>query len=334
MKVLVTGTAGFIGYHLAEKLLGQGDEVIGVDCVTDYYDVRLKEARLERLKRHAGFTEVRQDIADIAAMRALFAAEKPSHAVNLAAQAGVRYSLQNPAAYLKSNVDGFLGVLDACRAHPVRHLVFASTSSIYGASGKMPLSEHDGTEHPLTLYAATKKANEMMAHAYAHLFGFAVTGVRFFTVYGPWGRPDMALFAFTKAILEDRPIEVFNRGEMKRDFTYIDDTVEGICRVLEEAPAAAADGADPARSASAPYRILNIGHGRPELLTRYIEVLEAKLGRKAKKNLLPMQPGDVPETWADTRDLEALTGYRPTTSIEEGVGRFVDWYLDFYKIGQ
>lgn len=332
MKVIVTGTAGFIGYHLAEKLILEGHEVVGVDCVTDYYDVSLKEARLERLKRHERFVEVRQDIADISAIRDLFAAHGPSHVVNLAAQAGVRYSLENPDAYIKSNVAGFLSILEACRAYPVKHLVFASTSSVYGASKKMPLSEHDSTEHPLTLYAATKKANEMMAHSYAHLFGFPVTGVRFFTVYGPWGRPDMALFAFTKAILDDRPINVFNQGNMTRDFTYVDDTVEGVYRVLQSIPKPSDDSVDAASSDIAAYRILNIGHSHPELLNRYIEVLEEKLGRKAKKNLLPMQPGDVPATWADSRDLEKITDYKPATSIEEGVGRFVDWYVDYYKI--
>ncbi len=332
MKVVVTGTAGFIGYHLAEKLIQEGHEVIGVDCVTDYYDVNLKEARIGRLKRHQSFLEVRHDIADVSAMRALFATHRPSHAVNLAAQAGVRYSLKNPEAYLKSNIDGFLGILEACRFQPVSHLVFASTSSVYGASVRMPLSEHDSAEHPLTLYAATKKANEMMAHSYAHLFGFPVTGVRFFTVYGPWGRPDMALFAFTKAILGGRPIDVFNHGDMKRDFTYIDDTVEGIFRLLQVVPESIQKETDPAASAIAPYRLLNIGRSQPELLNRYIEVLEEKLGRKAKKNMLPMQPGDVPATWADTHDLEQLTGYKPATSIEEGVGRFVDWYLEYYNV--
>ncbi len=336
MKVLVTGTAGFIGYHLAEKLIANGHEVVGIDCVTDYYDVSLKEARLARLKQHAAFTEIREDLANAEAIMQAFADHKPTHCVNLAAQAGVRYSLENPAAYTHSNIDGFLSILEACRHHPVDHLVFASTSSVYGGNKNMPFSEHDSTEHPMTLYAATKKANELMAHNYAHLFNIPATGMRFFTVYGPWGRPDMALFLFTKAILEGKPINVFNHGNMERDFTFVEDIVEGIFRLLSKPPQKDenwdAKNPDPCTSGIGPYRIVNIGNSRCEKLTRYIEVLEEKLGRKAEKNMLPMQDGDVPATWADTRELNKITGYAPNTSIEEGVGRFVEWYLDFYNV--
>ena len=336
MKVLVTGTAGFIGYHLAEKLIANGHDVIGVDCVTDYYDVSLKEARLQRLKTHSGFTEIREDLANSDAIMQVFADHKPTHCVNLAAQAGVRYSLENPKAYTHSNIDGFLSILEACRHHPVQHLVFASTSSVYGGNKNMPFSEHNSTEHPMTLYAATKKANELMAHNYAHLFNIPATGMRFFTVYGPWGRPDMALFLFTKAILEGRPIDVFNHGNMERDFTFVEDIVEGIFRLLPKAPEKDenwdATNPDPCTSGIAPYRVVNIGNSKCEKLTRYIEILEEKLGRKAEKNMLAMQDGDVPATWADTSELNKITGYAPNTPIEEGVARFVDWYVDFYKV--
>ncbi|SCA56202.1 Protein CapI [Candidatus Terasakiella magnetica] len=336
MKVLVTGTAGFVGYHLAEKLIANGHEVVGIDCVSDYYDVSLKEARLARLNKHAAFTEIREDLANADAIMQVFATHKPTHCVNLAAQAGVRYSLENPAAYTHSNIDGFLSILEACRHHPVKHLVFASTSSVYGGNQNMPFSEHNSTEHPMTLYAATKKANELMAHNYAHLFDIPATGMRFFTVYGPWGRPDMALFLFTKAIMEGKPINVFNNGQMERDFTYVEDIVEGIFRLLGVPPkkddAWDAKNPDPCSSGIGPYRIVNIGNSRCEKLMRYIEVLEEKLGRKAEKNMLPMQDGDVPATWADTSELNKITGYSPNTSIEEGVGKFVDWYVDFYNV--
>jgi UDP-glucuronate 4-epimerase len=334
MRVLVTGTAGFIGYHLAQRLLAEGCEVIGVDCFSDYYDVQLKEARAARLRRHRAFSEIRQDIADGEAMARIFADERPSHCVNLAAQAGVRYSLRHPWSYSQANLTGFLSILEACRHHPVEHLVFASTSSVYGANESIPFSEHDSAEHPLTLYAATKKANEMMAHSYAHLFAIPATGVRFFTAYGPWGRPDMALFLFTKAILEERAIEVFNHGDMERDFTYIDDIIEGLCRLLRLPPKPdetwQASAPDPASSGIAPYRVVNLGNGRREQLRRYIEILEDKLGRHAQKVLLPMQAGDVPITWADTEELSKLIGPLPHTPIEVGIERFVAWYLDYY----
>lgn len=336
MKVLVTGTAGFIGYHLAEKLIAHGHEVVGIDSLSDYYDVSLKQARLDRLNKYPGFFEIREDLAHTDAVLEAFKTHKPSHCVNLAAQAGVRYSLENPKAYTHSNIDGFLSILEACRAYPVEHLVFASTSSVYGGNKNMPFSEHNSTEHPMTLYAATKKANELMAHNYAHLFNIPATGMRFFTVYGPWGRPDMALFMFTKNILENKPINVFNHGQMERDFTYVGDIVEGIFRLISKPPESDTSwdpkNPDPSTSGIAPYRIVNIGNSRCEKLLRYIEVLEEKLGRKANKNMLPMQDGDVPATWADTTELNKITGYAPSTTIEEGVGRFVDWYVDFYKV--
>jgi UDP-glucuronate 4-epimerase len=336
MKVLVTGSAGFIGYHLSEKLLAHGHTVIGLDCLSDYYDVSLKEARLARLKANPAFTEVRIDLADTDAVMQAFKDHRPTHVVNLAAQAGVRYSLENPRAYTHSNIDGFLNILEGCRAYPVEHLLFASTSSVYGGNKNMPFSEHNSTEHPMTLYAATKKANELMAHNYAHLFDIPATGLRFFTVYGPWGRPDMALFLFTDAILKGKPINVFNHGNMERDFTFVADIVEGIFRLLTIPPAkdSAWDATqpDPCISGIAPYRILNIGNSRCEKLMRYIEVLEQKLGRVAEKNMLPMQDGDVPATWADTTELNKLTGYAPNTAIEDGVGAFVDWYVDYYNV--
>jgi UDP-glucuronate 4-epimerase len=333
--VLVTGTAGFVGSHVAIKLLERGDEVIGFDNLNDYYDVGLKQARLDRLKAYPRYTHVHGDLADRSAVEAVFAAHRPQRVVNLAAQAGVRYAAQNPHVYVSSNVTGFLHILEGCRHHGVDHLVFASTSSVYGANTDMPFSEHQSTEHPLTLYAATKKANEQMAHSYAHLYGIPSTGLRFFTVYGPWGRPDMALFLFTKAILAGEPIKVFNNGHHMRSFTFIDDIVEGVVRTLDRPPASnpSWDGKrpDPATS-KAPYRIFNIGNEQPVKLLRYIEVLEACLGRKATMDMLPLQDGDVPDTAADVSELVEHAGYRPQVSVEEGVGRFVDWYRDYYNV--
>jgi len=333
-RVLVTGSAGFIGMHVAEALLGRGTPVIGLDNLNDYYDVELKKARLARLECAATYQHVHVDLADRAAMEDVFARFRPTRVVHLAAQAGVRYAATNPHVYVHSNLTGFLHVLEGCRQHPVEHLVFASTSSVYGANTRMPFSEHQSTEHPLTLYAATKKANEMMAHSYAHLYGIPATGLRFFTVYGPWGRPDMALFLFTRAILAGQAIDVFNHGRHKRSFTYIDDIVEGVIRVLDQ-PAAADPGwsstrPDPA-SACVPYRIFNIGNEQPVELLRYIEVLEQCLGRKARMHMKPLQPGDVPDTEADVGDLQACVGYRPNISVEQGVRRFVDWYREFYQ---
>jgi len=333
MKVLVTGTAGFIGSHVAMKLLERGDEVIGFDNLSDYYDVNLKQARLAKFARHQNYRHVTADLADRQAVEACFSEHKPHRVVHLAAQAGVRYAAENPHIYVSSNVTGTLHVLEGCRHNGVDHLVFASTSSVYGANSRMPFSEHQPTEHPLTLYAATKKANEMMAHSYAHLYGIPCTGLRFFTVYGPWGRPDMALFLFTKAILAGEPIKVFNRGRHQRDFTYVGDIVEGVVRCLDNPAAAnpAWDGMlpDPATSL-APYRIFNIGNQRPVELLDYIDVLEGCLGRKAEMVMLPLQPGDVPDTYADASELSAATGYRPATSVQVGVSKFVDWYLDYY----
>jgi UDP-glucuronate 4-epimerase len=334
LKVLVTGTAGFIGSHVAHKLLGRGHMVVGFDNLSDYYDVSLKQARLDRLLARDGYTHVTGDLADRAAVEAVFAGHGPDRVVHLAAQAGVRYAAENPHVYVSSNVTGTLHVLEGCRHHGVEHLVFASTSSVYGANLDMPFSEHRPTEHPLTLYAASKKANEQMAHAYAHLYGIACTGLRFFTVYGPWGRPDMALFLFTRAILAGEPIKVFNFGRHKRSFTYVDDIVEGVVRVLDRPPekATAWDGnaPDPASSGVAPYRIYNIGNEQPVALLRYIEVLEQCLSRKAQMELLPMQAGDVPDTEADVSDLAADVGYRPMVPVEEGVARFVEWYRGYY----
>lgn len=334
MKILVTGTAGFIGSHVAAKLLERGDAVVGIDNLNDYYDVRLKQARLARLAAHAGYTHVHADLADRAAVEQAFATHRPQRVVNLAAQAGVRYAAENPHVYVASNVTGFLHILEGCRHHGVDHLVFASTSSVYGANTAMPFSEHQPTEHPITLYAATKKANESMAHSYAHLYGIPSTGLRFFTVYGPWGRPDMALFLFTKAILAGEPLKVFNHGRHKRSFTYIDDIVEGIVRTLDQPAASnpAWNGAapDPATS-QAPYRIFNIGSPTSVELLRYIEVLEQCLGRKATLELLPMQAGDVPESHADCTDLAVERGYEPRVTVEEGIPRFVEWYREYYR---
>jgi UDP-glucuronate 4-epimerase len=334
MKVLVTGAAGFIGSALAHRLLDRGDEVVGVDNLNDYYDVRLKHARLDRLRPRSGFVFERIDIVEREPMVEVFARSRVDVVVHLAAQAGVRYSIENPAAYVDANLVGFLNVLEGCRRTRVGHLVFASSSSVYGANTRLPFSEHDNVDHPVSLYAATKKANELMAHSYASLYGLPCTGLRFFTVYGPWGRPDMALFKFTEGILAGRPIPVFNRGDMVRDFTYVDDIVEGVVRVMG-APAAAADAwsgerPDPATS-YAPWRIFNIGNNQPVKLMRYIEVLEQCLGKKAQLELLPMQPGDVPATFADVGELQRAVGYKPQTPIEVGVRRFAEWYQAYYR---
>ena len=333
MKILVTGAAGFIGMHVCQLLLARGDDVIGVDNLNDYYDVALKEARLARLAPNPRFRFFRLDIADRDGIAALFAKERPQRVVNLAAQAGVRYSLQNPHAYVDSNVVGFVNILEGCRHAGVEHFVYASSSSIYGGNERMPFSEHDNVDHPVSLYAATKKANELMAHTYSHLFNLPTTGLRFFTVYGPWGRPDMALFLFTKAILEGRPIDVFNHGKMRRDFTYIDDIAEGVIRVLDRPPQANPDfdkqAPDPATS-WAPYRLFNIGNHQPVELMAYIEALEQALGRTAARNFLPLQDGDVPATYADTSELSRVTGFSPATPVTEGVRRFVDWYRSYH----
>jgi len=335
MKVLVTGTAGFIGSHVALKLLARGDEVVGIDNLNDYYDVSLKKARLARFMHHPNYAHVAADLADREAVERAFAQHRPQRVINLAAQAGVRYAAENPHVYVSSNVTGFLHVLEGCRHHGVEHLVFASTSSVYGANTKMPFSEHQHAEHPLTLYAATKKSNEQMAHAYAHLFGLPCTGLRFFTVYGPWGRPDMALFLFTKAILAGEPIRVFNHGKHKRSFTYIDDIAEGVVRTLDRVPAANAawngNAPDPATSGAGPYRLYNIGSRETVELLRYIEVLEQCLGRKAEMQMLPLQPGDVPDTEAACDDLAQETGYAPSVSVEQGVAEFVRWYESYYR---
>jgi UDP-glucuronate 4-epimerase len=333
MKVLVTGAAGFIGMHVCERLLARGDDVVGVDNLNDYYDVALKEARLARLSPNPRFQLSRLDIADREGIAALFAAERPQRVINLAAQAGVRYSLQNPHAYVDSNVVGFVNILEGCRQSGVEHFVYASSSSIYGGNERMPFSEHDNVDHPVSLYAATKKANELMAHTYSHLFKLPTTGLRFFTVYGPWGRPDMALFLFAKAILENRPIDVFNHGKMRRDFTYIDDITEGVIRVLDKPPAADPgfdrQTPDPATS-WAPYRVFNIGNNQPVELMAYIEALEQALGREAIKNFLPLQDGDVPATFADTSELMRATRFSPDMPVTEGVRRFVEWYRSYH----
>jgi UDP-glucuronate 4-epimerase len=335
--ILVTGAAGFIGYHTALRLLDRGDEVLGIDNLNDYYDVSLKQARLARLRPHEGFRFEKVDVGDRMAMEELFARTRPRRIIHLAAQAGVRYSIANPHVYVDSNLRGFLHILEGARQAACEHLVYASTSSVYGANTTQPFSEHDNVDHPLSLYAATKKANELMAHSYASLYGLPCTGLRFFTVYGPWGRPDMALFTFTRGILAGEPIPVFNEGRMVRDFTYVDDIVEGVVRVLDRTaapdPRWSGDDPDPARS-FAPYRVFNIGNGQPVDLLSYISVLEECLGRKARLDLLPMQPGDVPATMADVTELEQVAGFRPTTSVEEGVRRFVDWYLEYFAVRQ
>jgi UDP-glucuronate 4-epimerase len=333
--ILVTGAAGFIGFHLCKRLLERGDSVLGLDNVNPYYDVRLKEARLGRLRPYQRFQFAKLDLEDRRGLDSLFATHRFARVVHLAAQAGVRYSLTNPHAYASSNVEGFLNILEGCRHTKAEHLVFASTSSVYGGNTRMPFSVHDNVDHPVSLYAATKKANELMAHCYAHLYRIPCTGLRFFTVYGPWGRPDMALFLFTKAILEGRPIEVFNHGKMQRDFTYVDDIVEGVIRVLDR-PAQpdvewTGDLPDPS-SSSAPYRLYNIGNNQPVELMRFIEVLEEALGKKAEKKLLPLQAGDVPATYADVADLTRDVGFRPATPIEVGVKRFVEWYREYYNV--
>jgi len=332
LKVIVTGVAGFIGMHCAERLLARGDRVVGIDNLSPYYSVQLKKDRLARLNR-AQFTFQAQDIADAAALLRIFATERPDAVLHLAAQAGVRYSLQNPASYVHSNLVGFASVLEACRAHPPRHLVFASSSSVYGTNPKLPWSESDNVDHPISLYAATKKSNELSAHAYSHLFGLRATGLRYFTVYGPWGRPDMSAFLFARAILDGTPIQVFNHGDMQRDFTYIDDIVEGVLRVIDRPaePDAGFDAAspNPARS-RAPYRVLNIGNQGPVALMDFVSAIEAAVGKPAIKELKPMQPGDVPATYADVSELTAWTGFRPATSIGDGVARYVAWYRSYY----
>jgi len=334
-KILVTGAAGFIGYHLSRLILEEGREVVGLDNMNDYYDPVLKEARLSRLTPYVNFKSVRKDISDRTAMEELFETEGFDGVINLAAQAGVRYSLINPHSYVDSNLVGFMNVLEGCRHNGVKHLVFASSSSVYGANTRMPFSVHDNVDHPVSIYAATKKANELMAHTYSHLYGLHCTGLRFFTVYGPWGRPDMALFLFTKAILEDRPIDVFNHGKMRRDFTYIDDIVKGVVRVLdrpaEPNPGWSGEAPDPG-SSYGPYKLYNIGNNQPVELLRFIEIIEECLGKKARKNLLPMQPGDVPATYANIDDLMRDVGFKPDTTLEEGIPRFIAWYKDYYKV--
>ena len=333
MKVLVTGSAGFIGSALTLRLLDRGNEVVGIDNHNDYYDPRIKEARLARFADHPAYSHLRIDLADADAIKRCFAAHGPQRVVNLAAQAGVRYSLENPLAYINSNITGFAHVLEGCRHGGVEHLVYASSSSVYGANTAMPFSVHQNVDHPLSLYAASKKSNELMAHAYSHLFDLPTSGLRFFTVYGPWGRPDMALFKFTKAILADEPVQVFNFGRHRRDFTYVDDIVEGILRVLDRPaprnPDWTGERPDPG-SSNAPWRVYNIGNNSPVELMTYIAALERALGRKARTELLPLQPGDVPDTYADVDDLVKEFGYKPTTSVEEGIKRFVDWYRRYF----
>jgi UDP-glucuronate 4-epimerase len=334
VKILVTGVAGFIGMSCVLRLLERGDEVVGVDNLSNYYDVSLKHARLARLSPQAKFGFHQIDISDSDAMAALFASEQPDRVIHLAAQAGVRYSLANPRAYIDANLQGFINVLEGCRNHQIDHLVYASSSSVYGGNETMPFSEHDNIDHPLSLYAATKKANELMAHTYSHLYNLPTTGLRFFTVYGPWGRPDMALFLFADAMLNNKPIDVFNDGNMVRDFTFVDDIVEGVIRVLDKpaTPDAKFDflRPDPATS-TAPYRVFNIGNGNPTPLMDYIGALETSLGVTAKKNYMPMQPGDVPATSADTSELGKWVGFQPNTPVVDGVQKFADWYLAYYQ---
>lgn len=333
-KILITGAAGFIGFHLARELLRRGEQVVGIDNLNDYYDVNLKKARLSHLKPFEHFAFEKIDLADRPKMESLFWDREFDAVVNLAAQAGVRYSLQNPHAYIESNLVGFANVLEGCRHSRAKHLVFASSSSVYGLNTHVPFSVHDNTDHPVSLYAASKKANELMAHAYAHLYGLPCTGLRFFTVYGPWGRPDMAYFSFTKAILEGQPIDVYNHGNMRRDFTYIDDIIAGVMRLMDSIPAPDVKwdaGCPDAATSSAPYRIYNIGNHAPVDLMRFIDVLEEKLGKKAIRNLLPLQSGDVPSTCADIADLQAVTGFSPSTSIEVGLAEFAAWYRDYYQ---
>lgn len=334
-KILVTGAAGFIGMHTTLRLLARGDQVLGVDNLNDYYDVGLKEARLKRLMSHPDFSFLKLDVADREGMTAFFQEQRPERVIHLAAQAGVRYSLTNPHAYIDANLQGFMNILEGCRHNSVEHLVYASSSSVYGGNTAMPFSEHQNIDHPVSLYAATKKANELMAHTYSHLYGLPTTGLRFFTVYGPWGRPDMALFLFTKAILEGRPIDVFNHGKMVRDFTYVDDIVEGVIRLCDKAatsnPNFDSASPDPATS-SAPYRVFNIGNSQPTPLMEYIHALEQALGMEAKKNFMPMQAGDVPATSADTSELDAWVGFKPNTPVRSGVARFVEWYRQYHDV--
>lgn len=334
MKVVLTGAAGFIGMHTSIKLLERGDTVIGIDNINDYYDVALKKARLERLEKFDNFIFVKADVENKAAIEQVFSDYSPDHVIHLAAQAGVRYSLENPHAYISANIEGFLNILENCRYNNVKHLTYASSSSVYGGNTKLPFSEHDNVDHPVSLYAATKKSNELMAHTYSHLFNLPTTGLRFFTVYGPWGRPDMALFLFTKAIIAGEPINVFNHGRMMRDFTYIDDIVEGVVRVNDKpalpCPNFQSDSPDPS-SSNAPYRVFNIGNSSPVKLMAYIEALEAALGLEAQKKFLPLQMGDVPSTCSDTSELHNWVDFKPNTDINEGVSNFVNWYKGFYK---
>jgi UDP-glucuronate 4-epimerase len=334
LKILVTGAAGFIGMHVAERLLAAGHDVVGIDNLNDYYDVRLKEARLDRLRTHDGFRFEKLDVADAEGVGALFARERFARVIHLAAQAGVRYSLENPQAYVRSNLTGFVNILEGCRHNQVGHLVYASSSSVYGGNTRLPFSEHDNVDHPVSLYAATKKSNELMAHTYSHLFGLPTTALRFFTVYGPWGRPDMSYFLFTKAILEGKPIKVFNHGDMRRDFTYIDDIAEGVVRIAGQPaqPSPAFDPAQPDPATSwAPYRLYNIGNHHPVGLMDFIGSIERCLGKQAEKQFLPLQAGDVPVTSADVSALQQAAGFAPNTPVEEGVRRFVEWYRSYYK---
>jgi UDP-glucuronate 4-epimerase len=334
MKILLTGAAGFIGMHTSLKLLKRGDQVIGLDNLNSYYDVNLKESRLAKLKKFDNFSFVKIDVQDKTSLNEIFRNEKPEKVIHLAAQAGVRYSLTNPDAYIESNVVGFLNILESCRHFEIEHLTYASSSSVYGGNTKLPFSEHSNVDHPVSLYAATKKSNELMAHSYSHLYNLPTTGLRFFTVYGPWGRPDMALFLFTKAIMDNKPIKVFNKGEMTRDFTYIDDIVEGVVRINDKTATVNedfnSDYPDPA-SSNAPYRVFNIGNNSPVKLMDYINALEYELGKSCNKELLPMQMGDVLNTYSDTEELQKWVQFQPSTSIETGVKSFVDWYKDFYK---
>lgn len=334
-NVLITGAAGFIGFHLSKKLISAGYNVVGIDNLNHYYDVRIKESRLAILKQLSDFTFISCDLTDNQSLNNLFQEHRFKYVVNLAAQAGVRYSLTNPHAYLESNLHGFLNILEACRHQKVDHLVYASSSSVYGANKEMPFSVHHNVDHPISLYAASKKSNELMAHTYSALFNLPTTGLRFFTVYGPYGRPDMALFLFTKAIIDGKPIDVFNNGKMRRDFTYVDDIVESIARLVPKAAQRDENWSgmkpDPATS-FAPYRVYNIGNNKPVELLHFIEVIEQKLGRKAEKNFLPLQDGDVPETYADVSDLMREIDFKPSTSVEEGVGKFIDWYKEYYRI--
>jgi UDP-glucuronate 4-epimerase len=333
--VLVTGAAGFIGFHVTQRLLSSGREVVGLDIVNNYYDPKLKEARLEILKGHPNFTFLKLDLTDRAAIKSLFAQHRFPTVIHLAAQAGVRYSLENPHAYIDANIEGFINILEGCRHNDCKHLLFASSSSVYGANTKLPLSAHDNVDHPISLYAASKKANELMAHAYCHLYRIPATGLRFFTVYGPWGRPDMAMFIFAKAILAGTPIKLFNHGNMRRDFTYVDDVTEAIARLIDRPPQGnpnwSGDKPDPASSA-APWKIYNIGNNNPEELMHVVSLLEKEFGRTALKEMLPMQPGDVPATYADVEDLMRDVGFRPATAIEDGIARFAKWYRDYHKL--